>query len=354
MIKEADRVEVLSLIAEAIKNGARKSLSCKTLKISIRTFQRWSKPGGVIDKRKSNNKSPANKLSLEEENLLFDTINDPGFCDLTPPLIVAQLADAEIYLASERTIYRRLRQRGQLSHRGQTNPKTYKKPKECVATGPNQVWSWDITHLKSTFAGQPFFLYLVMDLFSRMIAGWCVKETESTTHSSQLIEELCRLHHIQENQLTLHSDNGHPMRGSTMIETLTKLKVKISRNRPGVCSDNAYSESLFKTTKHNSRVICPKQFDKIEDVYQWMIAFVDWYNNKHLHSGISYVTPYDRHHGYDKAILLNRHHVYEKARIRNPERWTGNVKAWACYDKVILNRDHKLSDEDRMAMIRDR
>lgn len=236
-------------------------------------------------------------------------------------------------------MYRRLKQRNQLTHRGAPKLRRHTKPKELIASSPNQVWSWDITHIRSNIRGKSFYLYLIMDVFSRFIVGWTIEECESAQHSSKLIGKLCKLHNITEGQLTLHSDNGHPMRGSTMLETLKQLKVSVSRNRPGVCADNPYSESLFKTTKYNSAVIYPSCFNSMDEANRWMIEFTHWYNYEHLHSGINYVTPYQRHSSLDKEILRRRRCVYANARELQPARWSGGSRKWAYQENVVLNQD---------------
>lgn len=256
--------------------------------------------------------------------------------DKSPWQIVPTLADRGIYVASEATFYRILKEEKMLIHRGRSAPKTQTPPAPLIATGPNQVWSWDITYLKSPIKGKYYFLYMIMDIYSRKITGWSVRDSESMDYSSELINETCFNEKISKEQLTLHSDNGGPMKGATMLATLIDLGIMPSLSRSGVSDDNAYSESLFKTLKY-----CPayptKPFEDIAAAIRWVEKFVNWYNNVHLHSGIKFVTPNDRHNGKDAEILKARSLVYEKAKNKQPNRWSKEVRNWDLINEVKLN-----------------
>ena len=258
------------------------------------------------------------------------------FMDKSPWQIVPTLADRGIYVASEATFYRILKEEKMLIHRGRSGPKTQTPPAPLIATGPNQVWSWDITYLKSPIKGKYYFLYMIMDIYSRKITGWSVRDSESMDYSSELINETCFNEKISKEQLTLHSDNGGPMKGATMLATLIDLGIMPSLSRSGVSDDNAYSESLFKTLKY-----CPayptKPFEDIAAAIRWVEKFVNWYNNVHLHSGIKFVTPNDRHNGKDAEILKARSLVYEKAKNKQPNRWSKEVRNWDVINEVKLN-----------------
>lgn len=173
------------------------------------------------------------------------------------------LADEGIYVASESTLYRLLKKAKQLSHRGRCKPKTHCKPQACVATAPNQVWSWDITYLPTSLKGQYFYLYMIMDIFSRKIVGFHVHEAESAEYASLLITQACFTEKIKKQQIVLHSDNGAPMKGLTMRATLEKLGVVPSFSRPSVSDDNPFSESLFKTLKYHPTFPRIHRFDDI-------------------------------------------------------------------------------------------
>ena len=227
-----------------------------------------------------------------------------------------------------------------LHHREPSRPPVHACPSEKVATGINQVWSWDITYLPSTVRGQFFYLYMVMDIWSRKITGWEVHPNEDMELSSAMISRLCKENQILPEQLKLHADNGGPMKGATMLATLQKLGVAASFSRPRVSDDNPYSEALFRTLKYRPEY--PKRpFESIEAATEWVSGFVRWYNEEHLHSEISFVTPSSRHNGRDKAILKKRQKVYEEARRNNPKRWTGKTRNWTTPTKVVLNNNHQ-------------
>ena len=312
--------------------------------ISQKTFIRWEKDSE--DKRKGPNTIPANKLSEEEMNEVVSISTSKEFMDLPPSQIVPALADKGKYIASESTFYRILKAKDMLKHRGKSKAKTHSKPAPLVATGPNQIYSWDITYLKSSITGQFYYLYLFMDIWSRKIVGQEVHLNEDMNKSSVLINKICNLEKIEKDKLVLHSDNGGPMKGATMLATLQRLGIVPSFSRPRVSDDNPYSESLFKTLKY-----CPqypsKPFSSLDDAQAWVNDFVDWYNNKHLHSGIKFVTPTSRHEGKDVLILNRRKIVYETARINNPNRWSKKSRNWEHEKNVYLNHLQNKNESDR-------
>ena len=262
------------------------------------------------------------------------------YMDLPPSKIVPKLADKGEYIASESTFYRILLEEKMLAHRGKSKPATHKKPDELVATGPNQVYSWDITYLKSMIKGQFFYLYMFIDVWSRKIVGWEVHEDEDMEKSSELIKKIYDAEGLSDGQVYLHSDNGSPMKGATMLATLEALGVMPSFSRPKVSDDNPYSESLFKTLKYCPEYPSGGRFNSMDDAKAWVKQFVEWYNCSHLHSGIKFVTPHDRHEGNDIAILDKRKEVYELAKKRNPNRWSGSTRNWGHIENVELNKLH--------------
>lgn len=189
-----------------------------------------------------------------------------------------------------------------LNHRGKSKPANHYRPAPLAAHGPNEIWSWDITYLKTLIRGQFYYVYLMMDVWSRKIVGFDVHEEESMEHSSILINNICINEGIEKDQLVLHSDNGGPMKGATMLATLERLGVAASFSRPRVSNDNPFSESLFKTLKYCPKY--PERFVSLAEAKQWMIVFMDWYNN-HQHSGIKFVTPNERHQGLEMAYKLH-------------------------------------------------
>ena len=248
-----------------------------------------------------------------------------------------KLADKKIYIGCESTIYRILHTEKMIQHRNAVRPKTHKKPLELSATEANQLWSWDITYLKSPIRGQYFYLYFFMDVFSRKIVGYDVFLEQSAELASQVVSKAYKTEGVTKQQVTLHSDNGGPMKGSMMLATLEMLGVAASFSRPSVSNDNPFSEALFKTCKYRPEYP-DKPFESLESALSWVIAFVHWYNNVHQHSGISFVTPAERHQGQDKAILYKRKQLYELARQKNPNRWSNQTRKWDRVDEVYLNK----------------
>lgn len=211
-----------------------------------------------------------------------------------------------------------LREADQLRHRGKAQaPRHVAKPKGCLASGPSQVWSWDITYLATPVAGLFYRLYLVMDIYSRKIVGWEIHERETAEQAALLIKKACWAEGVAAHGLVLHSDNGAPMKGDTMLATLQRLGIMPSFSRPSVSNDNPYSESLFGTLKYTPSY--PSQaFASLDAARGWVNDFVRWYNHEHRHSGIRFVTPVQRHLGLDKAILAARKGVYEAAKQKQP------------------------------------
>jgi transposase InsO family protein len=244
-------------------------------------------------------------------------------------------------VASESTFYRILRAAKQLAHRLRAKPATSKKPKEQVATGPNQVWCWDITYLPGPVRGTFFYLYLFLDVWSRKIVGAHVYGDESADCSAQLFVQTCFRQGVETDGLVLHSDNGGPMKGSTMVATLQWLGVIPSFSRPHVSDDNPYAEAIFRTLKYTPQYPS-RPFSSLEEAQRWVDEFVRWYNTQHLHSAIRFVTPDQRHFAQEDAILANRERVYEEARSRNPERWSGPVRDCSPVGEVRLNPDRQL------------
>ncbi|MCK5493609.1 MAG: IS3 family transposase [Candidatus Omnitrophica bacterium] len=334
MISKDNRKKAIKLVCEAVKNGAQKTKSCELLEISIRTLQRWEK-GNISDQRKGADKKVPKKLSAEERRKIIDTACNNRFKDMNPHEIVAVLAEEGLFIASERSFYRILKKNDLLKHRGKSRPKRKKnnKPEELRAAARNQVWSWDITYMRSSVRGMFFYLYLFIDIWSRKIVGWEVYEYESAEISSQIMLRLGEEYGVD--GIRLHSDRGAAMKGSTMLMTLYNLGVIPSFSRPRVSDDNPYSESLFKTLKYTEDY--PKYFSDIEHARKWVENFVEWYNTKHRHSGINYVTPDQRYNGLDIAILEKRNTTYANAKIKNPLRWSLNHKYWNYEYEVYLN-----------------
>ena len=238
-------------------------------------------------------------------------------------------------------MYRVLRAEQLLAHRGRAKAPVRRTVCAHVATGPDQVWSWDITYLTTPVRGIFLYLYLMMDVWSRKVVGAAVHDVESADLAAALFREPCRTHGVDPRGIVLHADNGGPMKGATMLATLHRLGITPSFSRPRVSDDNPFSEALFKTLKY-----CPAypeggRFTGLEAARAWVEKFVEWYNNVHLHSGINFVTPASRHHAKDQAILDQRKVVYESARQLNPGRWTKETRNWSRPNIVELNPGRK-------------
>ncbi len=331
-----DRKHLSGLIEEAVNSGARRSECCKVLEFSVRTLQRWERTPDQADQRSGPLGPTASQLSEVERAKVIEVATSVEYRDLPPAQIVPKLADLGIYLASESSFYRILKKASLSAYRLNTKPAKHLRPVAVIATAPNRVWSWDITYLKSPVRGQYFFLYMVMDIFSRMIVGSEVYVCESAEYASALIADTANRHEVQQNQLVLHSDNGGPMKGATMLATLQKLGVVPSFSRPKVSDDNPFSESLFKTLKY--RPSYPGgAFASLAEARAWVDRFVAWYNFEHQHSEINFVTPASKHYGKDVGLLQRRAKIYEEARRKNPKRWSKNIRKWDPITEVHLN-----------------
>ena len=240
---------------------------------------------------------PAYKLNDLERQRVLAIAYSAEFGHLPPSQIVPRLADQGCYLASESSFYRIVTEANQIKHRNATRPTAESsKPRAVQATGPNQLYSWDITYLPTTVRGVYFYLYLFMDIYSRKIVGWQVYDEESTELAAEVVRDICTREKIQPGQVVLHSDNGSPMKGATMLATLQSLGVMPSFSRPAVSNDNPYSESLFKTLKYRPGYP-EKTFGQLVDARKWVAHFASWYNTEHRHSAIRFVTPAQRHGG---------------------------------------------------------
>lgn len=331
----------MALIKDALRSGARQKQACETIELSARTYQRWLKKRDVSDKRLTANKPPpGNKLSDAERQRILTVCNEPAYSSLPPCQIVPLLLDQGCYIASESTFYRILKSAHQLTHRGRDKPKTNdNKPLGFTATKANQVWSWDISYCPSRVIGQHYYLYLIEDIYSRKIVGGDVYDNESGEHAARLLERSVWTERCVKEQLVLHSDNGAPMKSFTLRAKMQELGVSSSYSRPRVSNDNPYSEALFRTVKYHPR--WPSEgFENMDAARRWANEFIQWYNNKHRHSRIKFVTPVQRHTGEDKIILKKRDVLYHKMKKRHPLRWSTSTRNWQHESIVELNPKH--------------
>jgi putative transposase len=346
MIDLEDRQRLAQNIQIAQNAGARLSAACDIAGIDTRTLQRWRACGGLVDgdgRPEAVRPVPAHALSSAEREALLRVANEPRFAAVPPARIVPMLADEGVYLASESSFARVLREHGQSAHRGRARaPHKVRPPTTHIATAPCQVWCWDMTYLPAAVMGRWFFLYLILDLYSRKIVGWEVHERDDADHAVHLVRRTALAEGIAalKTKPVLHGDNGATLKATTVLAMLNWLGVKPSYSRPRVSDDNPYAESLFRTAKYRPEFPA-KGFCDLEAARTWAADFVRWYNVDHRHSGIRYVSPAQRHDGADQPILAARHALYTKARELNPARWSGATRNWSPVLAVTLNPERE-------------
>jgi transposase InsO family protein len=346
MIGLEDRQQMAQWIDEAHTSGARLEQACELAGITLRTLQRWKGEHGLEqgDRRPTADRpTPSHALTAEERERILEVANQPRFAAAPPSRIVPMLADEGEYLASESSFHRVLKAAEQMQHRGQAKaPQARRPPTTHIATGPNQVWCWDMTYLPTEIGGVWYYLYLILDLYSRKIVGWTVQERDSSDHAAQLVRRtaLAEGIHAETRRPVLHGDNGATLKATTVLAMLQWLGIEPSYSRPRVSDDNAFAEAAFRTAKYRPEF--PVQgFADLEAARPWASTFVHWYNEIHRHSGIRYVTPSQRHAGEDQAILAARHELYQQAREANPARWSGKTRNWEPVGPVALNPERE-------------
>lgn len=339
MISAQDRRTAIELIDETRRAGARLSPACRELGLAARTYERWTREGASAEDRRPTacRPAPPHTLSAGERDEVVAACNRPEYASLPPGQIVPKLADKGLFLASESTFYRILKAEGQVCHRGRAKaPQAPRPPTTHSAHGPKEVWCWDITWLPGPAVGVYFYLYLVLDLYSRKIVGWEVHERERAEHASAVASRTMLAERCIDRPIVLHGDNGSPLKAASVQATLKRLGIVPSYSRPRVSDDNAYVEAVFRTCKYVPRY--PKNgFADLTSARRWVAGFVRWYNQEHQHSAIRFVTPEERHQGLDHEILARRQALYEAKREEHPGRWSGRVRNWAPIGVVHLN-----------------
>lgn len=287
--------------------------ACAALGVPRSSLYRAGKP------RPCTPRTSPRALSAEEKDAVRDTLNSPRFQDQSPREVYATLLDEDKYLCSLRSMYRILGENDEVrERRNQLRHPHYVKP-ELLATAPNQLWSWDITKLLGPTKWTYFYLYVILDVFSRYVVGWMIAERESAALAEELIAQTCARQGIERGQLTIHADRGSAMTSKTVAMLLADLGVTKTHSRPHVSNDNPYSEAQFKTLKYHHDY--PSRFGSRQDARAWATAFFDWYNNEHHHTGIALLTPADVHFNRAQAILQKRQAVLQAAYERTPERF---------------------------------
>jgi putative transposase len=309
---------------------------CRALGVPRASWYRHHRPAAVAFGPKPRRKPSPRALTPLERQTVLDVLNEPQFQDKAPGEVHATLLDQGRYLCSERTMYRILAANEQVrERRKQLRHPEYTKP-ELLATGPNQVWSWDITKLKGPEKWTYFYLYVILDIFSRYVVGWMVALGESAGLAKQLIAETCEKEGILPDSLTIHADRGSAMTSLAVAQLLANLGVTKTHSRPHVSDDNPYSESQFKTLKY--RPDFPKRFACLATALAHCREFFPWYNHEHRHAGIALLTPADLHSGRGAEVLAARGLVLVAAYSRNPERFVnGRPKAGKVPDAAWIN-----------------
>jgi putative transposase len=290
--------------------------TCAALGVARATYYRRRRPRRARPPRPTS----ARALSPAERDRVLATLNDERHVDLAPAAVYAKLLDEQgAYLCSVRTMYRVLAAAGEVrERRDQLTHPEYQKP-ELLATAPNQVWSWDITKLLGPVKWTYFYLYVVLDIFSRYVVGWMVADRENAAHARRLIAETCAKHGVLPGTLTLHQDRGAPMRAKAFAQTLADLGVTKTHSRPHVSDDNPFSEAQFKTLKY--RPDFPGRFAGLPDALTWCRDFFPWYNEEHRHEALGLLTPADVHFGRAPVVLAARQRVLDAAFAAHPERF---------------------------------
>jgi len=315
---------------------------CQALDIPRASYYRWQQRQqfiGPMPQRQS-----SRRLSDEQRQNVLDILTQERFMDLAVPEVYYTLLDEGVYLSSPRTMYRILDEAKAIKERrNQRQNGHYEKP-ELLATGPNELWSWDITKLKGPQKWNHYHLYVVMDVYSRYIVGWMIAERESALLAKRLIEHCCQNQMIQPDQLTIHADRGSAMRSKTVAQLMADMGIIKSHSRPYVSNDNPYSEAQFKTLKYHRSF--PGKFGSLEDGRSYCAEFFDWYNHHHRHGGIAMMTAADVHSGKADMIRHQRQQVLQKAYQVHPERFVkGMPQAQPLPEAVWINKPTPLKTE---------
>lgn len=305
----------MDALAALPPGGGMIAAGCAALGLSRASLHRRRRPAAALRARAK----PRRALNCAERQSVLERLGEPRFVDLAPAEVYACLLDEGVYLCSIRTMYRVLHANGEVrDRRRQLRHPAYQKP-ELLAEAPNRVWSWDITKLMGPAKWSYFYLYLIIDIFSRRIVGWHVANAETAALFKPLIDDAVLKHAIVPGQLTLHADRGAPMKAKATALLLADLGLTKSHSRPYTSNDNPFSEACFKTLKYQPQF--PKRFGCIEDAKLFCRSFVDWYNRDHHHAGIGLMTPDQVHYGQVDAVHEARQNVLDRAYAANPERF---------------------------------
>lgn len=331
-MNSAERTNLITLIDEAIATGARQFRACEVIGLDERRLRRWR--SCETDGRVGGYRATDQALSEAEKQLIVTAMGAEDLCGLPPKQAYYRLMDRGVYVSSYTTFLCVLKERKPVVSKRKRKQGGKGKRPELVATAPNQVWCWDITWLESPVIGKYFFLYMIIDMYSRKVVGWSVAAQESGALARKIFAHALDAEGIRADQLIVHADNGKPMRSRTLRALFTLLAVTASHGRPHTSNDNAYAESLFATFK--GRVAYPEYFRSLAAARAYCASFFQWYNTEHLHSGLDYVTPVQVHTGAHRAVFARRSAQLEEHRRAHPQRYGGEARVYGTPETVRL------------------
>jgi len=326
MTGSPERNNILNLYKETVADQARPHKVCEVLGVHPRTIKRWLSEANAADRRTGANRPPSKlALSSDEKVRIIEVCCSPEFSSLPPAQIVAILAERGEYIGSASSIYRVLKAFKMNKHRGRARAAVKRQSTTHIADKINQVWVWDITWIPSAMRGEFYKLHIIMDLFSRKIIAWEITAEENAENSKALLQKAYLNEQIalSSHRPVLHGDNGKPLKNASLLALMQHLGVQPSYSRPRVSNDNAHAEAFFRTLKY-APSFDAKGFENIESARLWAQKFINWYNNRHRHSALNFVTPQQKHTGEDVAALQKRKQTYNNARKNRPERWIQN------------------------------
>jgi len=338
-VSAGKRRELIILIDEAIAHGARQFRACQVIKLCERRLRRWR--DAVADGRTGGYRGGDQELSESEKDAVIEAVSVEDLKDLPLRQAHIKLLDRGICIGSYSSFRRVLEERNMPQIKQHKKRNGRKRP-VLEATAPNQIWCWDITWLESRTKGKYFYLYMIIDMYSRKVVGWDVAARENGPLAKALFARTLEAEGISEHQLVIHSDNGKPMRSRTLRAMFNLLKVTASYSRPHTSNDNAFAESLFATLK--GRVAFPEYFRTLEAAREFSAMFFQWYNEEHLHSGLDYVTPSCVHAGAHHELFARRNALLEAHRQRHPKRHAGRRKVYGIPDVVRLK--HRVPQQE--------
>ena len=320
---------------------------CAALAVPRATYYRWQQPRGAAEAPEPARRIPR-ALPPEERQHVLAILNDERFADLPPAEVYATLLDEGKYVCSVRTMYRVLQENAQVHERRRQLRHPHYQAPELLATEPNQLWSWDITKLKGPVKWTYFYLYVILDVFSRYVVGWMAALRESATLAQRLIEQTCARQGIARDQLTIHADHGPAMIAKSVALLLADLGISQSHSRPHVSDDNPFSESQFKTVKYHPDF--PNRFGSLPDARSFLLDFFVWYNTMHHHSALGWLTPYDVHHGLAATRRAEREAALRKPFAATPERFVRGVPIPPPLPQAVwINKPRQLDEHDRLS-----